>query len=48
MTDDECDCCGLRDGSVRKLRVQNPDGTVTVCDDCEDDLRADVVREVEA
>ncbi|MXR20335.1 hypothetical protein [Halobacterium bonnevillei] len=48
MTDDrpECDRCGLADASVRELLVRNPDGKVNVCDDCEDELNAEVVREV--
>jgi len=50
MTDDrpECDRCGLANATVRELLVRNPDGTVNVCDDCEDELNAEIVREVDA
>ncbi|MFC4542028.1 hypothetical protein ACFO5R_08825 [Halosolutus amylolyticus] len=41
-----CDGCGLTVGRVRELEVQNPDGKVTVCDSCEETLRATIVAEV--
>jgi len=42
-----CDGCGLTIGCVREVEVQNPDGRITVCDSCEDTLRATIVREVQ-
>ncbi|WP_232702193.1 hypothetical protein [Halobacterium wangiae] len=44
----ECDGCGRTDATVRELVVRDPDGKVNACDDCEDRLNAEVVREVSA
>lgn len=43
---DYCRNCGTA-RNVRRLEVQNPDGEVMVCEDCEDDLRATVVQVIE-
>jgi hypothetical protein len=49
MSDEEiCDGCGLPFTSVREVVVRDPDGKVNVCEDCEDDLNAEIVREVSA
>lgn len=44
-----CAGCGLALDSVREVRVQHADGTETlpVCDDCESDLNARVLEEVD-
>ncbi|WP_265109623.1 hypothetical protein [Halosolutus halophilus] len=41
-----CDGCGLTVGRVREVEVENPDGEITVCDSCEDSLRATIDAEV--
>ena len=40
------DRCGVSVGRVREVEVENPDGRITVCEGCEDLLRATIVEEV--
>jgi len=42
-----CQNCGTTRGRVREVRVRNPNGTVTTCEDCEDELAAEIVEVVE-
>ena len=39
-----CDGCGLTIGRVREVEVENPDGRITVCENCEDSLRATIAE----
>lgn len=43
-----CEGCGSSRGNLREVRVENPSGRVTVCEDCEGDLRGEIVEEVTA
>ena len=41
-----CDGCGTTVGRIRVVNVENPDGLIRVCDDCEGRLNATIVEEV--
>lgn len=44
--DRRCDGCGSK-FDVRLVEVADPDGVVTVCDDCEPTLRSTIVRVID-
>lgn len=42
-----CEGCGTTRGRIREFRVDNREGTVLACDECEDDIRGTIVEALE-
>jgi len=42
QTKPKCDGCGEQTWEVRLVRVSDPDGVITTCDDCEGSLNSEI------
>lgn len=43
-----CDGCGITSSDVRLVKVEDPDGEITVCDTCEPNLRSTIVEQLQS